>query len=269
VQEKDEGLEWQIGVWDRVSQIYLDEIDKRFMPIVRHCVELARLRPGEAVLDVGTGTGTAAVEAGRKVGAMGRVLGVDVSPEMVRLAEARIKSLGLNNVRAVEGRAEQIPADPKAFDALVACLSFMYVIDREAAAQECARVLRPGGRFVAAVWAGPEQADIVRFQQAAGKFAPPPPVQGVGPGALADPTAFLEQLRQAGIDTRVETETFTFDFDTFDRAWEVLAGVTTAQLAPERREEAKRSVLKLTWTDPLGPGTFRNTAQFLVGQRRS
>ena len=140
--KKDDELEWQIGVWDRVSQIYFDEIDKRFMPIVRHCVELARLRPGDAVLDLGTGTGTVAVEAGRKVGASGSVLGVDVSPEMLRLADARISALGLGNVRVVDGRAEQIPADPKAFDALVACLSFMYVIDLEAAARECARVLR-------------------------------------------------------------------------------------------------------------------------------
>ncbi len=267
--KKDDGLEWQIGVWDRVSQLYLDEIDRRFMPIVSHCVELARLRPGEEVLDLGTGTGAVAVAAGRIVGANGNALGVDVSPEMLRIAEARVSALGLDNVRVVEGRAEQIPADSEAFDALIASLAFMYVIDREAAARECARVLRPDGRFVAAVWAGPEQADIVRFQQTAGSFAPPPPVTGVGPGALSDPIAFLEQLSRAGIDAQVETETFNFDFATFDEAWEVLASVTTAQLAPERRDEARRSVREQMWTDPQSPRTFHNTAQFLVGQRRT
>jgi SAM-dependent methyltransferase len=264
----DQGLEWQIGVWDRVSHLYLDEVDSRFAPVVSQCVELAQLKPGEKVLDLGTGTGAAAVEAGRKVGTSGKVLGVDVSPEMLRLAEARISTLGLGNVQVAEGRAEQIPSEPETFDALLACLSLMYVIDREAAARECVRVLRPGGRFVAAVWAGAEQADIVRFQQAAGKFAPPPPVTGVGPGALADPTAFLEQLSAAGIDAKVETGIFTFDFDSFDSAWEVLASVTTAQLAPERREQAKQSVRELMWTDPLAPRTFQNRAQFLVGQRR-
>jgi SAM-dependent methyltransferase len=82
----------------------------------------------------------------------------------------------------------------------------MYVIDREAAAREIARVLRPGGRFVAAVWAGPEQCDIVLFQQTAGRFAGPTPVPGIGPGALADPSIFLRQLDAAGIDVRMETQ---------------------------------------------------------------
>jgi len=63
VETSDQGLQWQVGVWDRVSQIYLDEIDKRFAPVVSRCVELARLGPGDQVLDIGTGTGTVAVEA--------------------------------------------------------------------------------------------------------------------------------------------------------------------------------------------------------------
>src|SRR5438094_986327 len=82
-----------------------------------------------------------------------------------------------------------------------------------------ARVLRPGGRFVAAVWAGPEEADIVLLQQTAGRFAPAPPVPDVGPGALADPAPFLIQLAAAGIDAGVERETLGFDFDGFAPAW--------------------------------------------------
>ena len=190
MEPRDDGLEWQIDVWDRMSQNYLQEIDRRFLETVRHCVERAQLRPGDHVLDLGTGTGTAAVEAAGKVGAGGSVLAVDVSLEMLRLAESRFRTMGLGNARVAEGRAEQIPADAETFDALVACLSLMYAIDREAAAQECARVLRPAGRFCAAVWGAPEEADLILFQQT-GTFAPAPPVPGVGPGALADPTEFL------------------------------------------------------------------------------
>lgn len=260
-----EGLEWQIGVWDRISQLYLDQIDERFAPVVEHCVALAKLQQGDSVLDLGTGTGAAAVRAARLVGPDGSVLGVDVSPEMLRLAAARVGALG--NVALSDGRGEQIPAEAGAFDALIACLSFMYVIDRDEAARECARVLRPDGRLVAAVWAGPEEADIVRFQATAGSFAPTPPVPGVGPGVLGDPTAFLEQLRRAGIDAEVQTKTFTFAVDNFELAWEVLAGVTTAQLAPERRQAAKDAVQELMWEDPTAARTFRNTTQFIVGRR--
>ena len=142
-----------------------------------------------------------------------------------------------------EGRAEALPADDGAFDAVLAGLSLMYAIDRSAAAREIARVLRPGGRLAAAVWAGPEQCDIVRFQQAAGRFAPTPPVPGVGPGALADAGPFLRQLAEAGVTARVETELLGFDFPDFAAAWETLAGVTAANLPPERQQEARAAVL--------------------------
>ena len=96
-------------------------------------------------------------------------------------------------------------AKEKPVEAVVlACLSMMYVINREAAARQIARVLKPGGRFVAAVWASQEQCDIVLFQQTAGRFAGPPPAPGVGPGALADPNGFLELLKAVGIQARVE-----------------------------------------------------------------
>jgi hypothetical protein len=130
-----------------------------------------------------------------------------------------------------------------------------------------ARVLRPGGRLVGAVWAGPDTCDIVRFQQTAGTFAPAPPVAGVGPGALADPRPFLEALAGAGIDASVEVDVLGFEFPDFETAWEVLAGVTTAQLPPPRQEEARRAVREAMWAEPGAPRQFRNTTQFIVGRR--
>ena len=142
----------------------------------------------------------------------------------------------------------------------------MYVIDREAAAREIARVLRPNGRLVAAAWAGPQQCDIVLFQQTAGGFAPTPAVSGVGPGALANPALFLKQLSDAGIEAIVETATLGFDFDDFSSAWDALAGVTTAQLAPERQQEAKKAVMALMYPKGDGPRHFRNVTQFMIGR---
>lgn len=263
-----EGLAWQVGVWDRISPLYLREADKRVVPVVEQVIARAALKPGQQVLDLGTGTGAVAIRAASLVAPGGQVSGLDISPEMLTLARRRVAALELENVTFREGRGEAIPAEDRAFDAVLASLSLMYVIDRAAAAREIARVLRPGGRFVAAVWAGPEQCDIVWFQQTAGRFAPTPPVSGVGPGALADPTPFLAQLAGSGIEARVEIETLGFDFDDFASAWDLLAKVTTAQLAPERQQEAQVAVLAAMWPQGDGPRHFRNVTQFIVGQRR-
>lgn len=263
------GREWQIGVWDTISQLYWDEVDPRFEPVVDGVLRRAGLRPGERVLDLGTGTGAVAAKAAAAVGPEGDVLAVDISPEMLALAQRRLDQPGVAAYRVEEGGAEAIPAPDGAIDAVLASLSLMYVIDRDAAARELARVLRPGGRVVAAVWGAADVCDIVRFQQTAGSFAPAPPVPGVGPGALADPSAFLDQLARVGVEAHVETEALGFEFPDFELAWTVLAGVTTAQLSPERREAAREAVRAAMWTDPTGPRAFRNETLFIAGRRAS
>jgi SAM-dependent methyltransferase len=259
-----EALAWQTGVWNRISDIYLREIDLRFVPVVEALIGRAALRTGEQVLDLGTGTGAVAQRAAAIVGPSGRVVGLDISLEM--LALARRSASILRNVTLCGGRAEAIPAKDSAFDVVLACLSMMYVIDREAVARQIARVLKPCGRFVAAVWAGPEQCDIVLFQQTAGRSAGPPPVPGVGPGALADPSGFLRQLDAVGIRANVETQTLGFDFPDFTSAWDTLAGVTTAQLPPERQREAKDAVMAAMYPNGDVPRHFRNATQFIVGR---
>ena len=264
----DQGLAWQIGVWDRMAQPYQSEVDRRFAPVVEAVIRRAGLQPAERVLDLGTGTGSIAVRAAPLVGSAGSVLALDISDEMLAVARVRAAGLGLVNVDVRRGRAELIPTESSRFDVVLASLSLMYVIDRPAAARELARVLRPGGRLVAAVWAGPEECDIVKFQQAAGSFAPAPPVPGVGPGALADPTTMLAQLRDTGIDAHAETEVLGFDFDDFHSAWDVLANVTTASLAAEQRDQAKQAVRALMWPTGDGPRHFTNLTRFIIGVRR-
>lgn len=249
-----------------MSEVYLRQVDERFAPVTEQLINRAALQAGQQVLDLGTGTGSVAIEAARRVTPGGNVIGTDVSPEMLLLAQKRAGDLGLDNVSFEEGRGEAISAPDGAFDVVLASLSLMYMVDRGVAAHEIGRALRPGGRFVAAVWAGPGQCDIVQFQQIAGRFAPPP-VAGVGPGAMADPFPFLRQLAEAGVDANVETETLGFDFDDFATAWNVLAGVTTAQLPPERQAEAKAAVQAAMWPDASRPRHFRNATQFIVGQR--
>jgi ubiquinone/menaquinone biosynthesis C-methylase UbiE len=138
-------LGWQIGVWDRIAGVYIREIDRRFAPVVEQVISRAALEPGEQVLDLGTGTGAIAIRAAGVVGSHGHVLGVDISSDMLALARQRTAELSLSNVSYREGRAEDIPAVADSVNALLASLSLMYAIDREAAAREIARVLRGRG----------------------------------------------------------------------------------------------------------------------------
>src|SRR5262245_34986478 len=110
-----EAFDWQIGVWNRMSNIYVREIDRRLFPIVEAVIRRAELTHGENVLDLGTGTGAIAARAAPLVGAGGQVVGVDISPEMLDLARERMAVHGLNNVVLREGSGENIPADDHAF----------------------------------------------------------------------------------------------------------------------------------------------------------
>ena len=262
-----EGQAWQLNVWDRMAEVYQAEIDSRFRPVIEQVLERAELEAGHHVLDLGTGTGALAIGTLARIGPTGRVTAVDISPEMLERAQATLDSLDISNVELVEGRAEEIPSESESVDRVLASLSMMYVIEREAAAREIARVLRPGGRFVAAVWAGPDAADIVQFQQTAGSFAPTPPVPGVGPGALADPAPFLAQLEAAGLEAHCEAAVTSFHFASFDEAWDALAGVTTAALDAEVREQARSTVKSLMWADGQSTREFRNRTLFICATK--
>lgn len=264
--QENEGLAWQIEVWNRISQTYVSEIDRRFRPVTGSVIDRAALLVGESVLDLGTGTGAVAEQAAVAVGPSGRVIALDISPEMLAIARQRFTGLELGNATVREGRAESIPVDDDTIDCVLASLSMMYVIDRATAAREIARTLKPGGRFLASVWAGPEECDIVLFQQTAGRFAGPPPVAGVGPAALADAREFLGELEAAGIHAHVEKQELGFDFEDFTSAWDALAGVTTAHLSADQQQEAKDAVMAAMYPDGDGPRHFRNVTQFIVGR---
>jgi SAM-dependent methyltransferase len=260
-------LDWQIGIWNRMSDVYSREIDRRFIPVIQNVIARANLKPGESVLDLGTGTGAAAELAATTVGPTGSVLAVDPSPEMLTLAQKRMNIASLTNVTLSEGRAEEIPAADSTFDAVLASLSLMFALDRQAAAHEIARVLKPNGCLVAAVWSAPDRSDFIRLQQIAGSFAPEPPVPGAGPGALGNPAPFLALLAEAGITAQTEEFEVTFEFKNLDEAWTTFAGVTAAQLSPELQDQAKSAILAELYPNGDGPRQYKNICILITGNR--
>src|SRR5688500_13172447 len=143
-QERDP-IAWQTGVWNRRSEGYVREIDQRLAPVVDALIARSGVRTGGHGIDLGPGRAAAAPRAAAIVGPSGRVVGVDISPDMLSLARQALFGRGLDNVTLLEGRAEAIPASDAEFDAVLASLSLMFVIRRDAAAREIARVLKPGG----------------------------------------------------------------------------------------------------------------------------
>jgi len=106
------------------------------------------LRPGETVLDLGSGPGLDAFLAADQVGPMGRVIGVDMTPAMLERARANTKKAGLANVEFREGRLEALPVADASVDAVTSNCVVNLVPDKAAVFREIARVLRPGGRAV-------------------------------------------------------------------------------------------------------------------------
>ncbi len=106
------------------------------------------LRPGETVLDLGSGAGVDALLAARAVGSGGRVFGVDMTPEMNARARANAASAGFAHVEFREGRLEALPIEDASVDAVTSNCVINLVPDKAAVFREIARVLRPGGRLV-------------------------------------------------------------------------------------------------------------------------
>lgn len=111
---------------------------------------IAALAPvaGETVLDLGSGGGLDAFLAAPKVGPGGRVLGVDMTAEMVERARAAAARAGIANVELRHGRLEALPVDDASVDAVTSNCVINLVPDKAQVFREVARVLRPGGRMV-------------------------------------------------------------------------------------------------------------------------
>jgi ubiquinone/menaquinone biosynthesis C-methylase UbiE len=151
---------------------------------------IANLKPGETVLDLGSGGGIDCFLAARAVGPTGQVIGVDMTDSMLELANKNKAKVGLTNVEFRKGEIEDLPVESDSVDVIISNCVINLSPDKDAVFRETFRVLKPGGRF--------SVSDIVtegHFPEAL--RANINAWAGCITGAL-DQAVYLEKMRQAG-----------------------------------------------------------------------
>jgi SAM-dependent methyltransferase len=108
---------------------------------------LAQLNPGEVVLDLGSGGGIDVLLSARRVGPAGKAYGLDMTDEMLALANANKRKSGIENVEFLKGEIESIPLPDNSVDVIISNCVINLSADKDKVLREAFRVLRPGGRF--------------------------------------------------------------------------------------------------------------------------
>jgi ubiquinone/menaquinone biosynthesis C-methylase UbiE len=138
--------------WDKAARYYEQYWGQQLAPAQRRLLEMAALQPGEWVVDVACGTGLVTVHAAASVGPTGVVVGTDISAQMVTSASAVAARQHLRHATFARMDAEALQLPDGTFDVALCALGLMYVPNPVLALREMHRVLKPGGRAVAAVW---------------------------------------------------------------------------------------------------------------------
>ena len=183
-------FDWGAGEYERTAA----ELE----PAARHVVALAELAAGDAVLDIACGTGNAALLA---AAAGARVSGLDAAPRLIDVARSRAGGDGVD-VEFVVGDALDLPFADDAFDVVLSVFGIIFAPDAARALGEVARVLRPRGRALLAVWMpqGPIHRMVgVLARGVAAAGGPERP-----PFAWHDPDVVAPVAAGAGLTTRVE-----------------------------------------------------------------
>jgi SAM-dependent methyltransferase len=176
-------------------------LDRWYGEATRRMLDLARIGPGQRILDIAAGAGEPAVSAAERVGPGGSVLATDISEGIVELAGevARERGLAQIETRVMDGEKPELP--DASFDAVLCRLGLMYMPHPVIALREWRRVLKPGGRVAVVVFSTPDRnawgampASIIRRRAQL-----PPPVPGQpGPFALGGPGVLEVAFREAG-----------------------------------------------------------------------
>lgn len=256
-------LDWGLGRYESTAE--------QLLPAARVVIDSAALRPGERVVDLGCGTGNAALLAAA-CGA--RVTGVDPAARLLDVARGRAASEGAK-ITFLSGEAASIPVGDGDADVIVSVFGVIFAPDAVAAAAEMSRVVTAEGRIIVSAWI--PQGTMFEFTAAAGEAvrqalgAPPPPQ----PFAWHDRDALSALLAPYGFAVDVEEHSLSFT-DTSPAAYldgesrdhpMAVAGLAVVERVGQA-EVLRDRLLRILVAGNEDPGAFRTTSRYVVATAR-
>ena len=257
--------EVQRRLWGTDPQAWADLAESHNQPLFEAVLDAADVGPGSRLLDIGCGTGLTLVLAARR-GATPS--GLDVSPGLLGIARERLPDADLR-----DGDMESLPFADASFDAVTGVNAFQFAGDPRRALSEAARVLRPGGRVVASLFAEPERSQGTLAHEAMTALIPPERADDHAPYALSAPGNLEAALRDAGLQATSSGEVVCrWDYASMDEAIRaLLCSAGGARAAEAVGQQAVRDVLGpvlAQFQDPrTGAVSLDNTFRWVAAAR--
>jgi arsenite methyltransferase len=198
---------------------------------------LAQLKPGETVLDLGSGGGIDVLLSARRVGPTGKAYGLDMTDEMLALAEENKQKSGLTNVEFLRGEIENIPLPDNSVDVIVSNCVINLSGDKDRVLREAFRVLKPGGRFaISDVVVRGEVPEQIRKSMELWV--------GCVAGALSD-VEYQQKLAAAGFESIDIEATRVYNINDASEFLKA-AGIDAASIAPQVQDKFISAFVRAT-----------------------
>lgn len=258
---REAAADWQRGLAARL---------RMFGPATERLLDLANIRAGSRVLDVGAGAGEQALGAAHRAGSTGSVLATDISQSMLEMTRTAALQAGLPNVstRVMDAQHLQLPSG--SFDVVISRFALMLIPDIHKALTEIRRVLRSGGTLAALVFSKCPYLSIPHsVTRRIGRLTSPP--EPFGEFRLAGPGVMSDAYRKAGFhDIVIHEVSTTRRFPSLAAAIQYAKETPlplrelTAQLSPQQREQAWAEI-ETSLQQFVGPDGYQSRCDLLIG----